>query len=151
MYVLLRLLGKLNLSDFFIWHFLTFRKGNWVVFLVLKVGADSGRHGWFKWSRGPVPEGDKTTQAVNIFDLLLLSVKSVAGTDEFEWRESRPCSEKVTRVLGIICSVQICRLVTTFSTNSCTYCGGKTFQPDWACPVASREGRIHENWLIFIG
>ena len=96
----------------------------------MKVGADSGRHGWYKWSRGPVPEGDKTTQAVNIFDLLLLSVKSVAGTEEFQWRESRPCSEKVTQVLGISCLVQICRLVTTFSPNSCTYCGGKTFQPD---------------------
>jgi hypothetical protein len=71
---------------------------------VLKVGADSGRHGWYKWSRGPVLEGDKTTQAVNIFDLLLLSVNSEPGTEEFHWRESRPCSEKVTRVLGIFAS-----------------------------------------------
>ena len=45
--------------------------------------------------------GDKTTQAVNIFDLLLLSVKSRPDNEEFEWRESRPCSEKLTRVLGI--------------------------------------------------
>ena len=51
-----------------------------------------------------MPVGDKTTQAVNIFDLLLLSVKSAPGSDteEFEWRESRPCSEKVTRVLAIL-------------------------------------------------
>ena len=52
-----------------------------------------------------MPVGDKTTQAVNIFDLLLLSVKSEPGscdTEKFEWRESRPCSEKVTRVLAIL-------------------------------------------------
>ena len=57
-------------------------------------------HGWYKWRRGPVPVDDKMTQAVNIFDLLLLSVESRPGTDEFLWRESRPCSEKNTRVLG---------------------------------------------------
>ena len=51
-----------------------------------------------------MPVGDRTTQAVNIFDLLLLSVHSVpgSGTEQFEWRESRPCSEKVTRVLAVL-------------------------------------------------
>ena len=63
-------------------------------------GADSGRHNWFKWRDGPVPEGDKTTQAINVFDFLLLSVRSSCPTAQFTWKEPRPCSEKNTRVLG---------------------------------------------------
>ena len=35
-----------------------------------------------------------------MFDLLLLSVDSGFATEEFHWREPKPCSEKVTRVLG---------------------------------------------------
>ena len=66
------------------------------------MGADSGRHKWYKWRDGPVPEGDKTTQAINLFDLLLLSVTS--EETEFAWKEPRPCSEKKTRVLGIFLS-----------------------------------------------
>ena len=65
-----------------------------------QLGADSGRHEWFKWHDGPTPEGNKTTQAINIFDLMLLSVQSGVDTAEFQWREPKPCSEKVTRVLG---------------------------------------------------
>ena len=33
---------------------------------------------------------------------MLLSVKSAPGTVDFEWREERPCSDRLTRVLGII-------------------------------------------------
>jgi hypothetical protein len=66
-----------------------------------QVGADSGRHTWFKWRQGPIPDGDKTTQAVTLFDFLLLSVKSSFATEEFEWREPLPCSENVTRVIGL--------------------------------------------------
>ena len=48
-----------------------------------------------------MPDGDKTTQAVTLFDFLLLSVKSSFATEEFEWREPLPCSENATRVLGL--------------------------------------------------
>ena len=33
---------------------------------------------------------------------MLLSVKSAPGTADFEWREERPCSDRLMRVLGII-------------------------------------------------
>ena len=66
-----------------------------------QVGADSGRHTWYKWRNGPTPEGDRTTQAINLFDLLLLSVDSGFATPDFHWKEPKPCSEKGTRVLGI--------------------------------------------------
>ena len=33
---------------------------------------------------------------------MLLSVKSAPGTADFEWREDRPCSDRVTRVLAVI-------------------------------------------------
>ena len=65
------------------------------------MGADSGRHKWYKWRQGPVPEGDKTTQAVTLFDFLLLSVEASFATEDFEWREPKPCSEDVTRLLGM--------------------------------------------------
>ena len=42
------------------------------------------------------------TQAISIFDCLLLSVQSEAGTADYSWREPKPCSDKVTRVLGIL-------------------------------------------------
>ena len=32
---------------------------------------------------------------------MLLSVKSRAGTPDYSWREPKPCSDKLTRVLGI--------------------------------------------------
>ena len=80
---------------------------------ISQVGADSGRHTWFKWRHGPVPDGDKTTQAITLFDFLLLSVKSAVGTDEFVWREPLPCSENVTRVLGILIMSHLCSIIWT--------------------------------------
>ena len=65
------------------------------------MGADSGRHKWYKWRQGPVPEGDKTTQAVTLFDFLLLSVEASFATEDFKWGEPKPCSEDVTRLLGM--------------------------------------------------
>ena len=47
-----------------------------------------------------MPDGEKTTQAINLFDMLLLSVSSGFATEEFSWREARPSSERNTRVLG---------------------------------------------------
>ena len=65
------------------------------------MGADSGRHSWFKFVDGPVPEGTKSTQAILLVDMLLLSVTSGFATEEYSWAEQRPCSEKNTRVLGV--------------------------------------------------
>ena len=39
---------------------------------------------------------------ISLYDLMLLSVKSATGTPDFDWREQRPCSDKVTRVLAVI-------------------------------------------------
>ena len=33
---------------------------------------------------------------------MLLSVESAPGFPEYEWRELKPCSDKVTRVLAIV-------------------------------------------------
>ena len=66
----------------------------------LKVGSDGGRHGWFKWSDGPVPIGSSMTHSITIYDCMLLSMKSMVGTPEYSWSEPKPCSDKVTRVLG---------------------------------------------------
>ena len=68
---------------------------------VIQAGTDGGRHGWFRWESGPVPTG-KSTQSISLYDLMLLSVKSATGTPDFDWREQRPCSDKVTRVLAVI-------------------------------------------------
>ena len=68
--------------------------------LLLQCGCDSGRHNWFKWSDGPQPDGTKTTCAICIYDLVLLSVVNAVGTDDFEWREPSPNSEACTRVIG---------------------------------------------------
>ena len=64
------------------------------------MGTDGGRHTWYRWMDGPVPESKSMTQAISLFDCTLLSVKSDVGTPEYCWREPKPCSDKVTRVLG---------------------------------------------------
>ena len=68
----------------------------------LQGGTDGARHGWFKWTFGPVPEGQNPTQSISLFDFMLLSVVSRPGTPSYEWREQKPCSDKVTRVLGVL-------------------------------------------------
>ena len=55
-----------------------------------KGGMDGGRHGWFRWSDGPQPEGTKTTQSIAISDLVLLKVQNAAGTPDFVWEEPFP-------------------------------------------------------------
>ena len=50
---------------------------------------------------GPEPDGKKTTVAINIFDLMLLSMRShEPGTEHYEWKEPTPNSQFATRVLG---------------------------------------------------
>ena len=85
---------------------------------------------------------------MNIFDLLLLSVKSrpLSDTDEFEWRESRPCSEKLTRVLGINQKLNYFYKLKKFS-SSYSHCGGEFVQPDRTGSVATGEGGIIEAWV----
>ena len=93
-------LSKTSKSRLHFWgcvHFLVLNHN-----FMFKVGADSGRHSWYKWRNGPVPEGQRTTQAITLFDFLMLSVKSSIGTDDFLWKEPSPCSENVTRIRGII-------------------------------------------------
>ena len=70
----------------------------------LKRGGDSGRHQWFRWQDGPQPEGTKTTIALNIFDMILLTMKNGVGTDEYSWEEPTPNSEFATRILGLLAS-----------------------------------------------
>ena len=70
--------------------------------VVFKAGTDGGRHGWFRWYSGPVPSSKNPTQSISLYDLMLLSVTSASGTPAFEWREQRPCSDRVTRVLSVI-------------------------------------------------
>jgi hypothetical protein len=68
---------------------------------LLQRGEDSGRHNWFRWMAGPEPEGRKTTVAINIFDLILLSMRNnEPGTEHYVWKEATPNSEFATRVLG---------------------------------------------------
>ena len=67
-----------------------------------QAGTDGGRHGWFRWSAGPVPGSKNPTQSISLYDLMLLSVTSAPGTPDFEWREERPCSNRVTRVLAVL-------------------------------------------------
>ena len=66
----------------------------------LEVGSDGGRHGWFKWATGPVPEGKSLTQSISLFDCMIVRVQSLNGTPDYEWVEEKPNSEKNTRVLG---------------------------------------------------
>ena len=64
---------------------------------------DGGRHGWFRWAGGPVPDGSNPTHSISIYDLMILRVQSIgAGTPDFDWREKAPCSDKVTRVLAVL-------------------------------------------------
>ena len=70
--------------------------------IVFKAGTDGGRHGWFRWFSGPVPNSKNPTQSISLYDLMLLSVNSAPGTQDFEWREQRPCSDKVTRLLAVV-------------------------------------------------
>ena len=64
------------------------------------MGSDGGRHGWFKWATGPVPEGKSLTQSISLFDCMIVRVQSLNGTPDYEWVEEKPNSEKITRVLG---------------------------------------------------
>ena len=68
----------------------------------MKVGSDGGRHGWYKWSEGPVPTGSSMTHSITLYDCMLLSMRNMVGTPEYFWDEPKPCSDKVTRVLGVI-------------------------------------------------
>ena len=70
----------------------------------LQAGTDGGRHGWFRWGSGPVPEGKNPTQSISLYDLMLLRVESAPGTPNYEWREQKPCSDRVTRVLAVLMS-----------------------------------------------
>ena len=70
---------------------------------LLKVGSDGGRHGWFKWANGPVPEGTSLTQSISIYDCMIVSTSSLPGTAQYEWKEDRSNSDKNTRVLGKYC------------------------------------------------
>ena len=70
---------------------------------LLKVGSDGGRHGWFKWADGPVPEGTSLTQSISIYDCMIVSISSLPGTAQYEWKEDRSNSDKNTRVLGKYC------------------------------------------------
>ena len=64
-------------------------------------GEDSGRHNWYHWMSGGEPEGKKTTIAINVFDLMLLSMwNQDPGTPHYEWKEPTPNSEFATRVIG---------------------------------------------------
>ena len=68
----------------------------------MQAGTDGGRHGWFRWADGPVPPGKNPTQSISIYDLMLLSVESAPGFPTYNWREHKPCSDRVTRVLAVI-------------------------------------------------
>ena len=68
----------------------------------MQVGTDGGRHGWFRWCFGPAPAGKNPTQSISLYDLMLLSVRAAPGTPDFEWKEERPCSDRVTRVLAVL-------------------------------------------------
>ena len=73
-----------------------------------QVGSDGGRHGWFKWANGPVPEGTSLTQSISLCDCMIISISSLPGTPEYEWKEERSNSDKRTRVLG---EMRLCYLV----------------------------------------
>ena len=69
----------------------------------MQVGSDGGRHGWFKWATGAVPEGKSLTQSISLYDCMLVSMKSMENTPDFDWFEEKPNSDKNTRVLGKFC------------------------------------------------
>ena len=83
----------------------------------LKRGGDSGRHQWFRWQDGPQPEGTKTTIALNIFDMMLLTMKNGVGTDEYSWEEPTPNSEFATRILGLLACEEHLDLIQPFVTT----------------------------------
>ena len=56
----------------------------------------------YHWQNGPQPEGSKTTIALNIFDLMLLSMNNATGTEKYSWKEPTPNSEFATRILGLL-------------------------------------------------
>ena len=66
----------------------------------MQVGSDGGRHGWFKWANGPVPEGKSLTQSISLYDCTMVTMKSLVGTPSFDWTEENPNSDRITRVLG---------------------------------------------------
>ena len=71
------------------------------IYYLLQVGSDGGRHGWFKWADGPSPTGTSMTQSITLYDCMLLSMQSMVGTPDYSWCEPKPCSDKMTRVLGL--------------------------------------------------
>ena len=82
-----------------------------------KRGGDSGRHQWYRWQNGPQPEGSKTTIALNIFDLMLLSINNAIGTDDYSWKEPTPNSEFATRILGLLACEEKIELIRSFVTT----------------------------------
>ena len=68
----------------------------------MQAGTDGGRHGWFRWADGPVPDGKSPTHSISLYDLMLLSVESAPGYPSYSWKEQKPCSDKVTRVLAVL-------------------------------------------------
>ena len=68
----------------------------------MQAGTDGGRHGWFRWADGPVPDGKSPTHSIRLDDLMLLSVESAPGYPSYSWKEQKPCSDKVTRVLAVL-------------------------------------------------
>ena len=70
----------------------------------MQVGSDGGRHGWFKWANGPVPEAKSLTQSISLYDCTLVTMKSLVGTPDFDWTEENPNSDRCTRVLGELIS-----------------------------------------------
>ena len=82
-----------------------------------KRGGDSGRHQWYRWQNGPQPEGSKTTIALNIFDLMLLSINNAIGTDDYSWKEPTPNSEFATRILGLLACEEKLELIQPFVTT----------------------------------
>ena len=40
------------------------------------------------------------TQSILLYDCMVLQMVALPGTPEYTWREPKPCSDKVTRLLG---------------------------------------------------
>ena len=70
---------------------------------ILKVGSDGARHAWYKWLSGQQPEGTSMTHGISLYDCTLLRVESLCGTPDFNWKEQKPNSDRITRVLGKFC------------------------------------------------
>ena len=86
-------------------------------------GADSGRHSWCRWRDGPLPQGTKNTQAISIYDLVLLSIESLPDQEPFWYCEMSPDSERCTRVLGKYLHFHFS---TTYKDLRSPYCRGES-------------------------